>query len=303
VTPGPLPIAVAISTRDRPEALHRCLESLRRGRLPPSEVVVADQSERRETSVVVLEAGKAGMPIQYVRARPGGLGVAQNDALAATTAPVVAVIDDDCVADEGWLAEVASSFEAHPDLALLAGSVLPLGPESPDTYPVSSRFSTQPRDFLGPSLPWEVGSGNNFAVRRDWFERIGGCDERLGPGAPLRGGLDMDLFYRVLRAGGTARYEPTVLVLHERATRAGRLARRPAYGYGMAAAIAIWLRSGDRFGWRVLRAWVRMRTRLLVRALARGRWTTAYEEALVLRGTVQGFLRGLSTTTPAERTR
>jgi GT2 family glycosyltransferase len=288
-------IAVAISTRDRPAVLRRCLESLGTGRLRPDEVVVADQSDGEETRLVVDEAKAGGLPIRYVRARPGGLGVAQNDAVGATAAEIVAILDDDCVADETWLQEIARAFEADPELALVAGRVLPLGPATLGTHPVSSRMSTEPREFVGKSLPWHVGSGNNFAVRRDWFDRIGGCDGRLGPGAPLQGGLDMDLFYRLLRAGGRARYEPSILVLHERATREGRLSRRPAYGFGMAAAIAIWLRDGDRFAWRVLGAWIRMRSVLLLRALAKGRWRTVHEEALVLRGTMQGLVRGFRT--------
>jgi GT2 family glycosyltransferase len=298
-----LTIAIAISTRDRPDALRRCLESLGGGRMLPDEVIVADQSDGAATSRVVEEATASRLRLRYLRARPGGLGAAQNDAVAATGSAVVAVLDDDCIADESWLAEIARAFEEDPDLALLAGRVLPLGPPSPGTYPVSSRVSTEAREFAGKTLPWHVGSGNNFALRRVWFERIGGCDERLGPGAPLRGGLDMDLFYRLLRAGGRARYEPAVLVLHERATREGRLARRPAYGFGMAAAIAIWLRGGDRFAWRVLGAWIRMRTTLLLRALAKARWHAVHEEALVLRGTMQGLVRSLLMTRREHATR
>jgi GT2 family glycosyltransferase len=294
-------IAVAISTRDRAEALRSCLESLAGGRRRPDEIVVADQSEGPETSRVVDEAKVSGLGIRYVRARPGGLGAAQNDAVAASTSEIVAVVDDDCVADAGWLGEIERAFEGDPGLALVAGRVLPLGPPSPATYPVSSRVSTEPRDFVGKSVPWHVGSGNNFAVRREWFDRIDGCDERLGPGAPLRGGLDMDLFYRLLRAGGRARYEPSILVLHERTTLEGRLARRSAYGFGMAAAIAIWLRDGDGYAWTVLGAWIRMRTTLLLRGLAKGRRQVVHEEALVLRGTMQGLVRGLLTR-PRDRT-
>jgi GT2 family glycosyltransferase len=296
-------IAVAISTRDRADALRRCLESVAAGRLRPDEVVVADQSDGPETSRVAEEAKAGGLAIRYVRARPGGLGAAQNDAVAASNSAIVAVLDDDCIADESWLDEIAGAFQADPELALVAGRVLPLGPPNPGTYPVSSRVSTEPREFSGKSVPWHVGSGNNFAVRREAFDRIGGCDERLGPGAPLQGGLDMDLFYRLLRAGGRARYEPGILVLHERATREGRLARRPAYGFGMAAAIAIWLRGGDRYAWTVLGAWLRMRSTLLLRALAKGQGQTVHEEALVLRGTMQGLVRGLLTEPRDQRKR
>jgi GT2 family glycosyltransferase len=269
--------------------------------LLPGEIVVADQSEGDATRRVAEQAAENGLPVRYVRARPGGLGAAQNDAVSGSSSAVVAVLDDDCVADEAWLAEIAHAFESDPTLALLGGRVLPLGPPTAGTYPVSSRTDTDRREFTGKAVPWNIGSGNNFALRREWFDRIRGCDERLGPGAPLQGGLDMDLFYRLLRAGARARYEPAALVLHERTTLQGRLSRRSAYGFGMAAAIAIWLRQGDRFALRILRAWIVMRTSLLARALIRRQWHTVHEEVLVLGGTMQGLVRSLLMTRREQR--
>ena len=182
-------VAVAISTRDRPASLRRCLASLRAGTTLPTEVVVADQSSGEATRAIV-DAASACLPIRYIRARPGGLGAAQNDAFAATASPVVAVLDDDCVADENWLAEIARLFEADPDARAGGGSRSSARLQTARTlYPVSSRLNPERREFSGKAVPWDVGSGNNFALRREWFERIGGCDERLGPGAPLRGGL------------------------------------------------------------------------------------------------------------------
>ena len=289
-------VAVVISTRDRTAELRRCLRSLLDGTSTPAEVVVADQSRGPGTREVVAESAADGLPVRHLRVRPGGLGVSQNDAIAATTAPVVAVIDDDCVASQDWLEQVAAAFEDDAELALLGGRVLPLGPATDGLYAVSSRVSAEPRTFGPNGMPWDVASGNNFAVRRTWFERIGGCDERLGPGAPLRGGLDMDLFHRLLRAGGRARYEPAAIVLHERATREGRRSRRRDYGYGTGAAVAIWLRSGDRLAWKVLARWLGMRTELLARAVARRRWESAGEETLVLRATLEGLAAGLRMT-------
>ena len=132
-------LAIAISTRDRPDALRRCLESLARGRLRPDEVIVADQSDGPATRRVVGEARSSGLPIRYLRVRPGGLGVAQNDAVAATASEIVAVLDDDCVADESWLQEIARVFEEDHELALVAGRVLPLGPPSPGAPVRSAR--------------------------------------------------------------------------------------------------------------------------------------------------------------------
>jgi O-antigen biosynthesis protein len=291
-------IAIAIATRDRATLLERCLEALRSSELLPVEVAIADQSDGDETRALVERWNADELPLRYLRARPGGLGVAQNDAVAATSAPLVAVLDDDCVADPGWLGAIADAFAADERLGLVAGRVLPLGPETPGTFAVSSRTRETPLDFDGRSLPWHVGSGNNFGVRRTWWERIGGCDERLGPGSPALGGVDMDLFYRFLRAGARARYEPSALVLHERTTKQGRISRRTAYGYGMGACITLWLREGrDRYAWRVLAAWLRMRTLLLARAARHGRWQGVYEELLVLKGTLLGLLHGLRVAT------
>jgi GT2 family glycosyltransferase len=295
--PDPPPLAVAISTRDRPKALERCLRSLAAGRVTPADVVVADQSDGPQTRELLAQAPDGLGAVRYVQARPGGLGAAQNDAIRATTAPLVAVLDDDCVADERWLDSIASAF-ADEELAFVSGPVLPLGPDAPGMHPVASRTSRERRELDARTLPWDAGSGNNFALRKAWFERVGGCDERLGPGAPGRGGLDMDLFRRLLRSGARGRYEPDAVVLHERATTAGRLARRFPYGYGMGACCVLWVRQGDRFGLPVLGHWLAMRSNRLARSLARGRWLAVREEALVLAGTVAGLSFGLRAREP-----
>ena len=278
-------VAVAISTRDRPDALARCLESLELGRVQPKEVVVADQSE-------TPSAAELPGPARRIAARPGGLGAAQNDAVRATTAPVVAILDDDCVADPGWIEAIAEAF-GDPELGFLSGPVLPLGLPEPGTHAVATRTSLERRRLDARTLPWDAGSGNNFAFRREWFERIGGADERLGPGAPGRGGLDMDLFRRLLRAGAPGVYEPEAVVHHERVSTAGRLARRVPYGYGMGACCVLWLREGDTQALPVLGRWVAMRSNRLARSLARGRWLAVREEALVLAGTARGIGFGI----------
>ena len=289
---SPTTVTVAISTRDRPGALSRCLESLAAGVRRPDEIVVVDQSVGQETSRVAARWRDAGLTILYERNEARGLGVAQNAAFARARHPIVAVLDDDCVADASWLHVVASRMGDRLDLDGVTGRVLPLDAVGARTLPVSSRVSVVRREFSGRALPWEVGSGNNFALRREALTRVGGCDERLGPGSPAQGGVDMDLFHRLLRGGSRILYEPDAIVYHERQTREERRARRPMYGRGMGAAIALWHREGDESSGYVLREWTKLRLRQMRLAATRRDWADVRDEMTMLVSTVRGLSQG-----------
>jgi len=289
---SPTTITVAISTRDRPGALGRCLESLAAGLRRPDEIVVVDQSADQETSRVASRWRDAGLTILYERNEARGLGVAQNVAFARAHHPIVAVLDDDCVADANWLQVVASRMTDRLDLDGVTGRVLALDAVGARTVPVSTRVSIVRREFSGRALPWEVGSGNNFTIRREALARVGGCDERLGPGAPAQGGVDMDLFHRLLRDGSRILYEPDAIVYHERQTREERRARRPMYGRGMGAAIALWHRAGDPSSGYVLREWAKLRLRQMRLAATRRDWADLRDEVTMLLSTVRGLSQG-----------
>lgn len=298
------PPAVAISTRDRPDALGRCLDAIAAGELRPKEVVVVDQGEDGRAREVCEARRAAGLPVFWTAQAPRGLAASQNAAIGRAGSPLVAVTDDDCAPDRGWLAAIARTFAAAGAPDVVTGRVLPLPAQPADAdrvHPVSSRASTRPADFRGRRAPWPVGSGNNFALRREWFLRVGGCDERLGPGAPGQGGMDMDLFYRLLRAGARARYEPAAVVFHERQTEAERLARRPLYGHGMGAACALWLREGDLWSLPVLGRWLLFRTGRLAGAALRRDRLRMREEALMLGWTARGLAWGLAVREPRRR--
>ena len=285
-------VSVAISTAGRAPALARCLAALARGISPPDEVVVVDQSRDDATEAVVVKA--EGFPVRHVRQGGRGLGRAQNAAFAAAAGPIVAVTDDDCIPAADWISVVRDRFAADDAPDALMGRVVALPPEGDRTAPVSLRESPHAREFRGRTLPWDIGSGNNFAVRRELYRSIGGCDERLGPGSPGQGGVDMDLFYRLARAGAVLRYDPDLIVAHERDTPAGRLARRPMYGHGVGAMAALRLREGDWYMGPMLLRWTALRGGRLVRALLRGDANRLGEERLMLRGTLAGFRHGLA---------
>lgn len=293
----PAQITVAISTLNRPDALTSCLETIHSGERLPAEIVIVDQSQDDRTKVVVENLKPRGVELKYIHHAGKGLGVAQNIAIANACYPIVAVTDDDCNPAPDWVARIEDAFAPSSQLDAITGRVLPLGPDAPGSYAVSSRTSTVQVDFDRDAMPWDVGSGNNFAVKREWLNRIGGNDERLGPGSPGQGAVDMDLFHRLLRAGARIRYQPDLVVYHARTSKAGRISRRIPYGYGMGACCRMWLQQKDPQAMQVLRRWFLLRFRRLLEGLRKRHWMQVYEEILVVAGTVRGFASGLRVST------
>ena len=286
-------ISVAIATRNRPDLLARVLDALTSSDPLPREIVIADQSTDDASERVARARAGGAVRLRYLRDEGSGLGVAQNRAFSCARCPIVAVTDDDCVPAPGWLAGIEEVLEAHPKLGGVTGPVLPLDADHPDLVPVSSRISTVPKDVFRQARAvggrqWEQLRGSARVARCSSWER-----RATRTGSPGRGGVDMDLFYRLLRADACIRYEPACVVFHSRATRQERRARRGPYGYGVGANVAIWLREGDLYAFWVLAKWLALRLRRAVTGMLARDWTLAHEEVLVLAGTASGLLFGI----------
>ena len=287
--PTVAPVSVVVSTLDRPGPLARCLDALLQGTRLPGEIVVVDQGDASMTTTVLEPRGDAGVPLVHVIQRRRGLSVSQNAGVERASFPVVSIVDDDCVPDARWVEVAAEHHARATGPLLLAGRVLPLPPDGERTMPLSIRASTL-RAVLPPDAPpWEVGTGGNFSVTRASFLGAGGNDERLGTGTSGRAGNDLDLFHRLMRTGVQARFEPDLLVQHERATPAEYRGRAWTYGFGMGMCVASWLAARDDSAVPILVAWVAMRARLL--AMAR-RPSTILNEVRVVLGTVHGLWHG-----------
>src|SRR4051794_31572591 len=105
-------VTIAISTRDRSDALKRCLDSLMSNHVLPSEVIIVDQSHDDKTRTLVQAYRTCPVPIFYIRHEGSGLGTSQNIAFAHAQSQVVAVIDDDCIATPDWIEVIERTFHA-----------------------------------------------------------------------------------------------------------------------------------------------------------------------------------------------
>lgn len=239
-------ISVVIPTRGRADLIGRSVLAVLKNDHADFDVTVVDQSDEPTTGQVVEEIARADRRLRYVHTLPPGLSRAYNVGARLTAGPILAFTDDDCVARPDWLSSIARAFAAEPDAELLYGRVaLPAElATSAGEVPVLPIVRAERIDRRSGFRLY--GMGANYALRRQLLARIGGFDEILGGGGPLRSSQDFDLQYRAYLAGATVLLRPEVSVEHYGLRTAAQWpATLRAYGIGDGAFYMKHVRCGD----------------------------------------------------------
>jgi glycosyltransferase involved in cell wall biosynthesis len=242
-------LTIAICTKDRPDGVERLLNSLREQTpaLPfgnACEILIVDNAPSDERT---RELAAKHSVVRYVRELCPGLNFARNRALREARGEVLAFLDDDVVVDKYWSTGLAEAWTENPDAVAFTGQVLPmeLETEAQIAFEIRGGFRRGfDRIRYGPVLPGNplypggagiLGAGANMAFRTDALRELGGFDEALDTGPAVPGGGDLDIFYRVIRAGLPLVYEPRFLVFHQhrREMSALRVQYRRSWGLGM----------------------------------------------------------------------
>jgi glycosyltransferase involved in cell wall biosynthesis len=211
---APMRMTAIMCTRNRADQVARAVDSVLANAHDGFELVIVDQSDTDATQRVLAAQIASDRRLIYLHTTRVGLSAAYNTGIAQASAPLLAFTDDDCEAPPGWLCAIERAFEREPEADLLYGQVL--APEAlrgaEGILPV---LTIDRRERLSRRDGFRIyGMGANFAARRRLFDRIGGFDEVLGGGGPLRSSQDFDLQYRVYRAGLVTLLEPQVIVRH-----------------------------------------------------------------------------------------
>ncbi len=234
-------ISVVIPTKDRPEALARTLDALQAQRLDAAraEIVVADNGSGEAALAELRRRPPDGaIPLRVIEHPEGGPAAARNAAAAAAEGELLLFLGDDTEPDgEGLL-------QSHIDLHTAR-------PEA--DYGVLGRITWNPRRPVTPFMRWLENGGPQFhygeieagpvdaasyfysshaSLKRPFFERLGGFDERF----PTAAVEDTELGVRLADAGLELDYHPELLVLHDHPTTPAQSLRR-SVAVGRSAAL------------------------------------------------------------------
>lgn len=199
-------LSVVVATRDRPQFLEDCLQSLGNAMSPDDELIVVDSASTSNSTRDVAEARNA----RLIRCSRPGTSLARNVGWRAASGRWVAFVDDDVRVDSNWAKALHTAAEEAPHLSFLTGR-LRLAHEADRPVAV---FDEDCPIRIDRNTVDDVGHGANFAARRDALEAVGGYHELLGPGARWRAGEDLALIDRLIAAGFEGRYEPSVSAYH-----------------------------------------------------------------------------------------
>jgi len=225
---------------NRRDLLKECLQSLKQQQVnQPFEVVVVDNGSSDGSPEMVISESREPSLVQVVLLRNRenrGFCAANNQGFAASDTEFVALLNNDAVAEPGWLAALAHAFEGRPDVGMAASKILVyedprridkvghlIYPDGQNRGRGTGELDEGQYDRIEEVL-WPDGCAAMY--RRSMLDQIrldeiGGFDEDFFAYAD-----DAELGLRARIAGWKCLYIPQAVVRHHRGATLGLLSSR-----------------------------------------------------------------------------
>lgn len=230
-------IALVVATHRRPDAMATLVRSLAAQTLPTRDyqvAVVVDGRDEHQASyhdLLTRASVELGLPLRFEFQDNAGQSAARHRAIAAISAPWVAIIDDDMDLSPGFLAAHLEALEAGGETTVAIGRVVP--EEGWERQPLYEAVRTKAMLELHQGIARGSRRAQasafvtqNVALARARYLAVGGFDQRL------RLGEDTELGLRLARAGASFVLVEGASAVHR--SRVGAyatwLARQEAYG-------------------------------------------------------------------------
>ena len=258
-------VTVVVCTRDRARELERCLDALAAQHYAHFDILVVDNGV--DSVADVCRARGAAC----IREPHPGLTFARNLGARAARGEIVAFLDDDAIAEPGWLTALMHAF-ADPRVAAVAGhtrymkargdSLEMTAEDAPYEGRVRARLAVDRAtpDWFTLACFGGIGDGNTMAFRRALLTSAVRFDERIGRGRLVDGGDEHVAFMSLIADGYRVAHTPDAVVRHpapgtaalQRAKRARDLRSSLTYLLFLVDQFPPYRREIARFLWRAL---------------------------------------------------
>jgi GT2 family glycosyltransferase len=216
----PPDLSIVIPSHSRPDLLQACLESLARHAPPGTEILVVDDASEQDR-ISRLAGAFPGVKALRLPVRRG-FCVAANRGIEAVHGRIVELLNDDTEVTAGW-AEAALACFGDATVAAVAPLVLYWSStgtagdridSAGDRYYVGGVAAKRGHgrrlgDLVLEPGPVFAASASSAFFRRDVLLQVGGFPESFGAYFE-----DVDLAFRIHRAGFRVLFEPAARVLH-----------------------------------------------------------------------------------------
>jgi GT2 family glycosyltransferase len=221
-------LSIVIPSHCRTDLLAGCLASLGRHAPPQTEITVVDDGSPEE-SVSRTAREFAGVRVVRLERRHGFCGAA-NAGIRAAQSDIVELLNDDTLVTAGWAEAVLPLFD-DATVAAVAPLVL-CGPESRCIDSAGDRYYLGGiAGKRGHGQPWDAvplqggpvfgASASSAFYRRDALLQVGAFPDAFGAYFE-----DVDLAFRLHRAGYRIMFAPRSVVNHRPGSSYGRPGRR-----------------------------------------------------------------------------
>lgn len=173
------------------------------------ELIVVDDASRDATRAIAERFADRVLPLT---GRPGGPGNARNAGAALAAGEWLVFLDADVRVHSDTLRRFTEVIARDPEIAAVFGAY--------DARPLAGGLVSQYRNLLHRYVHLQgAGAADTFwagcgAVRRDWFEAVGGFDTTRYPRPQIE---DIELGYRLRDRGGRIILDPSIQGTHLKA--------------------------------------------------------------------------------------
>jgi GT2 family glycosyltransferase len=245
--------SVVVPSYERPADLKICLESLsyqNQAGAPSYEIIVSDDSNS-DSSRILIE--KEFPHVYWGEGKKIGPAGNRNAGVGRARGEWIVFLDDDCIAQKGYLAAYATAIAESPDVLVFEGRV----------------FADRPRKTWNEGCPENEHGGmlwtSNLCVNRKLYNEMGGLDERFKIAYE-----DVDFATRLRKQKIETKFVPNASVCHPWRTLKQEGNNWKRQGYQFQELLIFLEKHPDQYNLHSCRSFLRNAMRGLIKELPKG---------------------------------